>query len=393
MRKRSRPLSWIGQNGPVPKLIDPLSDDALRMLTVIAEGWAGNDEQWPIWQYVMLRLDEEGLKAEEIFMGLPTWNYSYRPVYSPNSGLPPAPGEPIALTVHGMVHVDHPATNQLLAMFLHVLRSAEKMQRTAIPNARDLVDMIHTVADLMHMDIPPTRPPAPTMVGEVLRHEPSTWSGLVSSDDVIPHWDLSRSRLRPYGGVPDGREYLARLEELVGINEFAASQQRELSPTALPEAFDHLDLAWQLVFNKKHLLNIPRASLIAHLTQPVNSVAEYQTQCTALADLINCLKVPLPAGANSQEPGGSLVRLQALLREQLGDDADSAILAVRQLHHVVGLRNGQQHSGSATRVDGDRAALGLIRYGSDWAGAWDRVRVVTVDALTTIRESLSTLLD
>jgi len=37
--------------------------------------------------------------------------------------------------------------------------------------------------------------------------------------------------------------------------------------------------------------------------------------------------------------------------------------------------------------------LGLIRYGNDWAGPWDRIRIVTVEALTTIRESLSTVLD
>jgi hypothetical protein len=56
------------------------------------------------------------------------------------------------------------------------------------------------------------------------------------------------------------------------------------------------------------------------------------------------------------------------------------------------LRAGQQHGGAATRLAKAHADLGLARYGSDWSGAWERVRVLAVDALTAIREALVTLI-
>jgi len=57
------------------------------------------------------------------------------------------------------------------------------------------------------------------------------------------------------------------------------------------------------------------------------------------------------------------------------------------------LRAAQQHQGADTRAIRAQAALGLARFGSDWAGAWDHLRATAIQALTTIREEISPLTD
>jgi len=368
-------------------LLDPPEPDALRLLTVIAEGWQANREKWPIWQYVMLRMDQEGYNAGDILRSLPTWNYNYRSLFSPTSGQAPQPEEQVALTMHGMIHAGHPATRTLVDLVLYVLQNAETMQRTAIPNPETLIDMTHTIDELMQMRVPPTRPEA-SLVGDVLKHEPWIWSGVTCNPGTAVQWDLSQPRLGSFKGVRTGEQYLAGLEEIIGVGHPQLDETRILDPMSLPEALDHLNLAWLLATKKKiHLVSVPRASIAARLTQPVNSEAEFQTACSALADILNHFQ----PNENDQPPG-TLVRLRLALRELLKAEDPLIEAAVSKLQNVAGIRNGQQHSGSEKKVDRDSIALGLPRFGSDWTGRWHRVSVETLTALTTIREALSNLI-
>lgn len=112
----------------MPSLLDPLPNEAVHLLRTVADGFTANDDNWPVWQYVMLRLDATGVNPEETLQNLPTWQYHYRPVSIEGSGLP-EPDTRIALTVHGMYHADHPATNLLVRAFLTALGLAVERQR------------------------------------------------------------------------------------------------------------------------------------------------------------------------------------------------------------------------------------------------------------------------
>ena len=104
-------------------------------------------------------------------------------------------------------------------------------------------------------------------------------------------------------------------------------------------------------------------------------------------DLLSHLNVPGEEGAK----GKTLQNLRVRLGELLGEDAWRAQGAADVPRSVVALRAGQQHSGtSATKGAGKaRNTLGLSQFGDDWAAAWDHVRAVTAQALTTIREEIS----
>jgi hypothetical protein len=295
----------------MPNLLDPLTDDQRHLLRVIAAGRQAAGEQWPVWQYVVLRLNADGKNAEDIFNSLPTWLHSYRPVFDTSSTLSlPSPEQHIGLTIQGMVAVDHPATNPLILAFVRVLAMAEQWQRAAIPDPRSTVEIRQPLAELLTAKLHATRPPTVEQMEDLLRHEPATWSGLISGDEGW-HWDLSRARLSPYRGVATAVDYLERLQSLVGIPEQLPTEV-VIGPTSLVEELDHFALAWRLL-TKDRILRITRASLIGQLTQPVASQAEFKERCTALADIISNFNLPL--GDLPKDRSGSLHRLD----DQLDD--------------------------------------------------------------------------
>jgi hypothetical protein len=162
-------------------------------------------------------------------------------------------------------------------------------------------------------------------------------------------------RLSRYAGIGDVQDYLARLEEAVGIRQVASSAV-PLGLLALPEAFDHLDLTWRLLTGE-HLVRVPRAAIAAKLSQAVISSEEFESRCSALADLLNALNLPKPA---------TLQNMKVKLGELLGTEAGRAEAAVDTLRSVVALRAGQQHQAADTRAEQARVTLGLAPFAGDW---------------------------
>ena len=370
----------------VPNLLDRPSDEALKLFRTVVNARAGTDGGWPIWQYILLKLDTEGLDAYEVLRGLPTWGHSYRSVWIDGSGASSTPEmeQEVHLTLHGLVHVGGPSAEVSIRAFLAAVAEANTVQSAIRPSATEVVPVevnsTEFTARVNHRAVTGLHP---DQLFDLLQHEPATWGGLQRSAESWA-WDLTRTRLRPYRGADTGKAYLAALEGLVGIPAINAAS-RALSPMELSDAFDHLDLAWRLHTGKR-LVQIPRASVVARLTQPVLSKDEFDSRCSALSDLLSCLDVPVGGDLNSTSK--PLQRLEVTLPAMTGDAGPTAVAAVGVLRRVAGVRNSQQHTGSADRYDRAWTALGIPRFGSDWANAWHQIQIVTIDALTTLREAL-----
>ena len=54
----------------------------LALIRAVAQGFRELGGEWPIWQYVDLRLAEQGVDGEQAYLGLPSWEYRYRPIWS-----------------------------------------------------------------------------------------------------------------------------------------------------------------------------------------------------------------------------------------------------------------------------------------------------------------------
>jgi hypothetical protein len=367
----------------MPSLLDRPSDNALHLLRIIANGYAEASGNWPFWQWVTLQLWREGLDAEEVLRGLPTWQYGYRSVRAGVHGQMPKVGDAVPLSIHGMAHTVIPETRRLAGAFIVALRTAAGMYQGIKPSPTQVEEVKIPGGEFTRtVNMAAGTELSVNQLFEVLRGEPATWLGVNQQGDEWT-WDLTNARLAPYVGVQDVQDYLVRLEELVAVTDMVVELE-SLPPMALPEALDHLDLAWRLAA-KDHLVRVPRAVMAAKLTQPAASAEEFESRCSALADLLSSL--------NFSSDGGTLQNMKARLSELLGDRAGRAIDAVDVLRWVVAVRVGQQHHGADARAQQAKVALGLGRFEGDWSGAWDHLRAVTVQALATIREEVSTLIE
>jgi hypothetical protein len=222
----------------------------------------------------------------------------------------------------------------------------------------------------------------------MLEAEPATWQGLDAPGGVAWIWHLEGVRLDRFRHVATAEEYLLALEEIVG-NPATSSTSAALPPMALPDALDHLDLAWRLAF-KTPLMQIKRAALPAVLTQEVHSAEEFENRCSALATIFDGFTTRVAADdAPGGQASGTLAGMQAKLTATLGTEAERAVKAVRVLRDVQSIRTGQQHRERDVEAERAKIRVGLVGYGSNWAGLWDHLRHELVDALRIVREELA----
>jgi hypothetical protein len=373
--------------GVMPTLLDPPSDDVKKLLRAVAAGFRAANGEWPIWQYVEWLVAKDGLDAEQLYHGWPVWKHGYSYLGFPGfpgfpAGVRPAPDAKAHLTIAGIFHAGDPGTNELMDAFVHAVRAASDAQRTAEPMPTQVVNVALHAADLAK---PATVDSAPTVsakqLGEVLKGEPATWSGLIDVGTQGWSWNLDQVRLSPYRGITTGLGYLVALEELVGHPPITA-HRLPLPPMAIPDALDYLDLTWRLVTGGR-LMHVKRAALPSVLTQAVASAEEFESRCSAIASLFNAFTTGAATAV------GTLAGMKVKLTELLGDEAGRANDAVDVLRSIVAVRTGQQHRERDEGAERARVALGLAPFGSDWQGAWEHLRHRMVDALQTIREEVS----
>ena len=175
-----------------------------------------------------------------------------------------------------------------------------------------------------------------------------------------------------------------------------------VSPLGLPEQFDVLDAYWRLSFGKKlRLLSLTTATGTASLALPCGSRAEFESRLSALADIIDKLKVddtllpPMTEEDKAEKIHGSLDGLQIVLQHKLSARHHASIdKAVQSLRRVRQARNIMQHG---VNTDGGLTAklrqIGIHDAPPNWEGAWNTVRAQTADALGAIRNELRSALD
>ena len=372
----------------MPSLLETPESSAVKLLNTVAEGYVALHGgrgayliRWPLWEWVRYRLEQDGLDAEEIYARMPTWQHGYRYIRSKRGTLYPAADEQVALTIAGMHYARHPAMDSLIKAFLTGLRLGAEQQRSTPPQPAQLFtlrvplkEFVPVVNKVSETSVDPEE------LATILQGEPATWSG-VTQDGGGWYWDIGRVRLRPYREIFKCEEYLIQLEKLIGVSENPVGTE-PLPAMALPDALDHLDLAWRLVTNDP-LLRVHRVAVAAKLSYPAISADEFESRCSSLSEILGGFNLP---GA-----GGTLNSMKAKLTDLLGVQAGRAHEAVDTLRDVVAIRAGQQHSG-VHRAERARAKLGLNALGGDWAGQWEQIRLVTIQALNTIREEISVLI-
>ena len=193
----------------------------------------------------------------------------------------------------------------------------------------------------------------------------------------------SPTRGSPVAEVRTVDDYLVRLDALVALPQQPVLPEY-LPAMALPEAFDHLGLAWRIATGQR-LFHVPRAAVPAKLTQPAASAKEFESRCSALGDMLNSFDFPAE--------GGSLNNMKARLSDLLGDEAAGrAHAAVDTLRWIFVLRAGRSITPrTPRRARENRTRTYPVRQRLDRRLGSPTPRVV--QALAIIREEISPITD
>jgi hypothetical protein len=377
----------------VVTLLDDISPAGKQLLDILLQAWPKAD-QWPHRQYVDREMADAGLDLAEVLQELPAWRHGYQAVrvlhraMEPPQGAPAELGDQIAPTVYGLVHSAGEAAEMVQA-FLSAVRVGYAYQSGFLPDPVKIKTVKLTSDDLIHAIRAERRKHFgefnARLVRQMLAGEPATWLGVNDPDDPVWAWNLLSRSLRRFA-VGSGLEYLTALEELIAVPRQPVDSLAPIDPSALPRALDHLDAVWQVVAGQR-LFKRPGFAVTASLAEGPVSAAEFEMRCNALYNVFSMLTVP-----EVDKAEGALNFLRADLARRMTDPAslDRATNAVRTLQQIVKLRRGQAHPEAAQDSRQAAARLGISLTG-DWAGSWDQVRRVAVEAIYVLIEELEAI--
>jgi hypothetical protein len=172
------------------------------------------------------------------------------------------------------------------------------------------------------------------------------------------------------------------------VGEPVAAPVEPVSLSALPQAFDHLDAAWRLAFENRHLLERTALASAAGLAAPCTNLEEFRNRLSDLSAVLKTLRVAdelIPAGTKT--PGDhSLQRIDDSLSARLEEDSRVALRdALGRLRLITRVRAAGQHpSGVAAELPGVYAALGISYPPQDFNEAWGTIRAHAVSSLEAI---------
>lgn len=359
------------------------------------------DPAWPTWDFISRKVyatHPEVTDAFEVLQSLPKVATgrvnmaSYGLVWWGGAveGLPPRLDVSVGLTIAGLHALGRETFGRATADDLvDVVQKIALADAELSPKPREVIEGKHPLKHFTehlrgtHMAKPFEFSDRLTM--SVLRQEFTPIH--VEGDDLIAK---SGAWLRSYVGVADSAQYL----DVVNGKALAFHKPEELvSPLTLVQTLDYLTHV--LLTHPKwptgtRLVTAPDLESASLLGLPAVNRSDYDTRMTALFTVVDQFKVP-EVEVEGKKVNGTMNRLTAWLEQSLDEPAKTeAIAALNVIRDARVLRNERQHSGLNSRAAAiaARGRFGLAPVTTDWAGAWDRVRVRVAAALDDIRRSV-----
>ncbi len=374
-----------------PLTVEPTSAQA-RLLEVVWTAYS-RFQVWPIFRYVEATLfgEPKPLDARTVLLDCPRVGVGIGPAHYgwawvENAHLvSPQPGDRVGLTVAGMGRLRQAEGE--VQLFLRGLQSLVRAGRSFRPSPSE-VQLVEVTSDDVRRVLFPPRPghgsgsDRVTRLGDLLRHEPSTW-GCVQKQPGSDKWTAKpESFLVAYDGLASVDAYVDQL-----VAQIAPPRPQppppQLSSLALHEAIDYLNAVWR-VTEHKDLCRIPRAAAAAKLAGDCTSSDDFDARLTALYGIFSELVVP---GTKDTKPGA----LKPYLRRRLPPSGPPrAMVAVGDLQDFLSLRASRAHPGVDRGVPAMRR-LGVELPTDDWEGAWRTLAVRMVTALNALREEVELL--
>jgi hypothetical protein len=379
-------------------LLGQLSEEQLLLLREVFTPWDRQGE-WPVWHYVDTKLYRRGLVGAEVLRSLPVaggerpGRLQYRLTWNSDNHWLPNDGTRMALTAAGLWHV-RPESELLLDAFAEAFRYLVSRLRTMEPSPCEVVQVSVSSAEvgrhLAAAGFPVASGPGAEIivrkVGQLLEHEPYTWSGFMRPVVDDPAWEVRLSQvLRDFGEGLTAEGYVARVEELIEPPA-PPSAPPSSGPLDIPYAIDYLDAVWKAKTGCRLFVNLSPSS-VARLTLACGSEEEFNSFMSAIADVLGQVVVP---GQAAPPKGAALEPVRKWLTPKLdADAADRVAAAFETLIELRHVRVSQQHSDAREKAVRAFRAIGLTYPPVSWGPAWTQVVVATRGALDVIREEVS----
>jgi hypothetical protein len=377
----------------VSTLLDPLRDDQQLLVDAIADGFSGADYEWPFWDYVDWRLEQEGVDAWDAFQSLPTiGQVGYGAVsWSRTGTVRPNASDEVKLTVVGFAHSQ--SLRQYTDVFLFLLnqmietRAAQRAKPRSVREASlSSGDFAEFWRATRHVHLP-----SPRLTWELVNQEPRlSWGGQPPSEGS---WMRTVAPgIREFAGVTSLADYVDRLEALLSPPP-APLPALVPSPLSLAAAIDYLNAIWQLTHDGARLFHLTGAERTTRLAFDIQTADEFAGQLSALTDLLRTADQRVEARPTRRGRNRTLARVEADLGAHLpAEGLARATEAISVLELITALRDAGQHGEAAVRGVAAYASLGLTYPPPDWRTAWTSVSVRAVSALNAIREELAATL-
>jgi hypothetical protein len=277
-----------------------------------------------------------------------------------------------------------PGASQEVALFLAGLNLLVASERSFTPNPSTIQTAEVTSQEARRwvprkLGFQPARDEI-ARLGDLFRHEPSTWRCVSPARDDGSWTATLNSFLRTFAGVQDAADYAERLWASFSP-PVPEPLPATLSSLALPEAIDYLNAVWR-VRSGEPLLTIRRAEAAAKLAFDCSTADEFDSRLSALCGILGHVAVP---GVHDT----ALMALDGYLSRQL--DADAAALAseaIADLRGLFNLRAWRQHPGPEGRGLDAMRRFGIRLPTGDWGAAWRTLQIRTVAALNTLRDQI-----
>ncbi len=394
MRKPRPPddsTDWV--DTIVDELFAPLKADQQLAVDLTADAFFTNDQRWPTFQYVELRLEENGHDAKAVIGSFPIAGTSarYAAFRSTKHAGSLNDDNPVELTLLGFHHYKGPfALNAEVLirdalLFLQIFVDARRTFRPPATEVKQLQvtsnDALEKLAQARHSPYPL---PKPAVLANFVQVEPPlAASAGGSSDGTKWIWNIWHTLL-DFDGVADIEDYVRRIVARFHVPR-AAAVPVLTSPLSLPTSLGYLDTAWRVMEGREsQLVFLPSPERAASLAFDVATREEYLDRLSALGDVLKSINVP--PGVSGKTP---LTRLRAYLEgklpreshERLGDAFD-------RLWHVTNIRNGGTHAESEPLALEGYKVLGITYPVTSPGEAWNGIRIATIQAIDIIREEI-----
>ena len=378
-------------------LLAGLSVEQQRLVDLVADAFVQEEFEWPIFNYVELTFENDGLDAWAVLQSLPQvgrWGYGIVSWVRAAPGMKPSPETEVALTLVGMSHSSALASSVDTCFILLDFMTAQR--RETRPTPRAVAESVATSEAFRDhwVGIRDDSVPPPRLVFQLLEHEPVGSFGGRSFQPDTGAWTRTISRDHcEFAGLTDLSDYINRLDPWLIEPDPVAPPQWATS-VKLSAAVDSLDDVWRLAYGK-WLFQMRGAERIASLDAEVASRDEFQARLSVLGDLLRTATEGLRGGGGERrQRHRPLAPLSAALKERVDESEHERVLtAVDTLEAVTAIRDSRQHSGASHRLLEVSGVLGISYPILDWAAAWQTIVGQAVAAFGTIRDELRATLD